>query len=197
MTFDNALGLVKLIDEAETIGTLGLIMIEVAEALGYRQFAIANHTDSKALSAVPARLHNYPVQWEATYDQHLIALRDPVRRACQVTSLGFSWAEMPSMIDLAESDRRTLGLGRSFGIVEGFTVPANVPGQTPGSCTFARDEHWTSASSAFPVVQLVGAFAVNRARLLWAVQRSVKADHAVLSDRQRECLLWVARGKSD
>ena len=48
-----------------------------------------------------------------------------------------------------------------------------------------------------PLAQLAGAFAFEGARRLWMV-RSLDDDPApVLTDRQRDCLLWAARGKSD
>jgi LuxR family quorum-sensing system transcriptional regulator CciR len=47
-----------------------------------------------------------------------------------------------------------------------------------------------------PMAQLVGAFAFEAARRLWRV-RIPEASHPRLTDRQRECILWVARGKSD
>lgn len=46
------------------------------------------------------------------------------------------------------------------------------------------------------MAQLVGAFAFEAARRLWRV-RIPEASHPRLTDRQRECILWVARGKSD
>lgn len=49
-----------------------------------------------------------------------------------------------------------------------------------------------------PLAQLAGMFAFEGARRIW-IRRGERAPGAqpVLTDRQRDCVLWAARGKSD
>ena len=48
-----------------------------------------------------------------------------------------------------------------------------------------------------PLAQLVGAFAFEAARRLLADARASLAAGHQLTDRQRDCVVWAARGKSD
>ena len=48
-----------------------------------------------------------------------------------------------------------------------------------------------------PLAQLVGVFAFEAARRLWSVRRLDPGTAPTLTDRQRDCALWAARGKSD
>jgi LuxR family quorum-sensing system transcriptional regulator CciR len=47
-----------------------------------------------------------------------------------------------------------------------------------------------------PIAQLAGAFAFEAARRLWRM-RAGPSPLAQLTDRQRDCVVWAARGKSD
>ena len=48
-----------------------------------------------------------------------------------------------------------------------------------------------------PLAQLVGAFAFEGARRVWSVRKSDQSPQPSLTDRQRDCVLWAARGKGD
>ena len=99
------------------------------------------------------------------------------------------------MIALTDKDRRILELARRQGIGEGFTVPAHVPGEAHGSCSFACRAGDRFSQQNLPLLQLVGAFAFEAARTL---RRSRFSRGPVqLTDRQRECVMWAARGKTD
>src|SRR3546814_18430992 len=72
------------------------------------------------------------------YDGRALGVSDPVHRASHVTSVGFRWSRMPGMIPFTAEDRRVLALGREQGIGDGFTVPANGPGEGIGPRSFAH-----------------------------------------------------------
>src|SRR3546814_18553250 len=80
------------------------------------------------------RLHNYPESWVDYFDGNRLAVSDPVHQASHVTSVGFTWRELPQLIAMTPGDRMILALAREEGQGEGFTVPAHVPGGTRGSC---------------------------------------------------------------
>ena len=146
---------------------LAAAMTAVTEQLGFQYFAVTHHVDIVAASGNAIRLHNYPARWADYYDGNSLGVSDPVHRASHVTSVGFPWSRMSEMIPLTTEDRRVLAMGRDEGIGDGFTVPAHVPGEARGSCSFANE-----AGRPMP-------------------------PRPVLTDRQRDCVLWVARGKSD
>ena len=178
-----------------TEGELASTLAGVAGELGFRYFALSHHVDVRRAPHRAIRLVNYPAEWVAYYDDHRLGLSDPVHRASHVTSVGFAWSEIPRMIALTAGDREILARGGSSGIGDGFTVPANVPGESHGSCSFANPAGESLREDELPLAQLVGAFAFEAARRLWRVRPAQPV--ARLTDRQRECIVWVARGKSD
>jgi len=197
MTFESVERLLHTIESTTSLDGLECAMVEATEDLGFRYFAIAHHTNVDEMVARSIRLHNYPASWAGTYDDSALAARDPVRRACHVTSVGFPWSRIPSMVRIGAPDLQTLEMGRDHGIEDGFTVPASLPGEPLGSCTFATSRGRIITPEQFPLAQLVGAFAFNRARQFWIAGRPTAKDAPVLTARQRECVMWMARGKSD
>lgn len=169
----------------------------IVKELGFSYFALTHHVDVRTAPASAIRLHNYPADWVEYYDENGLGISDPVHRASHVTSVGFAWSQIPAMIALTARDREILVQGGAQGIGDGFTVPANVPGESNGSCSFANPSGTPLPEDDLPVAQLVGAFAFEAARRLWRVRAPDAPPPPRLTERQRECILWMARGKSD
>jgi LuxR family quorum-sensing system transcriptional regulator CciR len=185
---------VREVRELETEEALAGALADVSNDLGFRYFALTHHVDVR-LSRAAIRIHNYPAAWAQWFDAQALGATDPVHRATNVTSVGFAWSQLPEMIAMTDKDRLVLELARRQGIGEGFTVPAHVPGEAHGSCSFACATGDSFSEQHLSLLQLVGAFAFEAARRM---RRSRFAASTVqLTDRQRECVLWAARGKSD
>lgn len=188
----------RLVGAVSSADDLADAMREICAVLDVEYFALTHHVDVAQSPGAPIRVHNYPSQWADFYERQAFAVSDPVHRASHVTSLGFRWSDMARMIPLTAGDRRMLMLGREQGIDDGFTVPANVPGEAHGSCTFVSSAGRALCATKLPMAQLAGAFAFESARRLWSGRGDLRSHPAPsLTDRQRECVMWAARGKSD
>lgn len=169
---------------------------ECTHEMGFRYFALTQHVDFGAEPNTGIRLHNYPTDWEAWFDERALGRFDPVHRASHVTNTGFSWSHVPGMIRLTAGDREVLSAARRAGIGDGYTVPAHVPGEYNGSCSFAvRDSEHFPIDKAL-LAQLIGGLAFEAARRI-AQPRRVPQPTMPMTDRQRDCVLWAARGKTD
>ncbi|TPG21786.1 LuxR family transcriptional regulator [Sphingomonas koreensis] len=188
----------RIVEAVANADDLSSAMIAVTAELGFQYFALSHHVDVVAAAGRAIRLHNYPANWADYYDARALGVSDPVHRASHVTSTGFRWSTMAAMIPLTAEDRRMLALGREQGIGDGFTVPANVPGEARGSCSFANEAGRPIAVEMLPLAQLAGAFAFEGARRLWTARGHVPTPPPPgLTDRQRDCVMWAARGKGD
>ena len=171
-------------------------LAECAQAMGFRYFALTHHVDFAIEGGSALRLHNYPSFWEEWFDERALGRFDPIHRASHVVSNGFCWSEVPNLIQLTKGDKAILAEAADKGIGDGFTVPAHVPGEYNGSCSFA-----VGAGQFFPrevamIAQLVGGLAFEAARRISQPRRAVT--HGLpMTDRQRDCVLWAARGKTD
>lgn len=107
---------------------------------------------------------------------------------------GFVWRRLDSMIPMTRGDRQMLAIGRECGIDDGYTVPRFLPGATRGTCTFAVRPGQPLPAAQLVEAEIVGAMALTSARRMSFRQDSPPP--ATLSDRQRECVIWSARGKT-
>jgi DNA-binding CsgD family transcriptional regulator len=185
------------ITSVSTVDDLETALHAICEPLGFEWFALSHHIDVARAGGAAIRLHNYPERWADYYDANGFGVTDPVHRASHVTSVGFAWSRLPEMIPLTPHDRAFMALGRQHGIGDGFTVPAHVPGEARGSCSFANGAGRRMPHEMLPIAQLVGAFAFEGARRVWPARQFDPLASPCLTDRQRDCMLWVARGKSD
>ena len=195
--FEQAGAFLRDISDTATERELAEALATVTDELGFSYFALTHHVDIRHAAQPAIRLHNYPADWVQYYDDHSLGVSDPVHRASHVTSVGFAWSAIPRMIALTKRDHEILSRGGERGIGDGFTIPANVPGETHGSCSFANPMGKAIREEELPLAQLVGAFAFEAARRLWRMRSAPAAPQPRLTDRQRECILWVARGKTD
>jgi LuxR family quorum-sensing system transcriptional regulator CciR len=185
------------VSSAGTQAELRTILAEITSEIGFAHFALSHHVDLRNSNEPAIRIHNYPDEWERYYDRKQLHRSDPVHRACQMTAVGFAWSQLPRMIPLTRMDRAVLDAAARQGLGNGFTVPAHVPGEVNGSCSFATARAKPFNSEQLAVAQLVGAFAFEAARGLVKRDHQKLVDPARFSDRERDCLIWVARGKSD
>jgi LuxR family quorum-sensing system transcriptional regulator CciR len=167
--------------------------------LGFNYFAIVHHIRFGRPSRDKIRLSNYPVEWLAMLRENE-QFQEPVLKAAERASSGFIWSRLEEVVPLTPCQRDYMARAVSFGLAEGFTVPNHVPGEGFGSCHFA-----VTSSSAFPedslsATQALGCFAFEAARRLLQVRAEPSENYVVpapLTERQRDCVLFAARGKSD
>lgn len=139
-------------------------------------------------------LHDYPEEWARIYAGFELARIDPVRRASERAITGFAWNQIESFIPLSRTDRQIFAVGRENGIGDGYTVPRHIPGEASGSCTFVVRPENIMPEPMLPLAEIVGAVAIENARRI--VGYRPPSQKSVLSERQRECVLWSARGKT-
>ena len=182
-----------LTSEAELAEALGVICRE----MGFRYFALTHHLDVRRAPQPVIRLDNYPPEWVQYFDDQKLGPSDPVHRGSHVTSVGFAWSQLPTLIQLTPRDWEIFERAALSGIGDGFTVPAHVPGESNGSCSFATARGTPVPEDKLPLAQLVGAFAFEAARRLWRMRNVSPAAALRLTDRQRDCVIWASRGKTD
>lgn len=148
----------------------------------------------KATTLVPEALAivNMPESWVEHYIAREFALIDPVFRRSVADVLPFTWAEASAQATKAQ--RLIMNEATAFGMRSGLTIPIHGPNGYCAEVTFAGgkvdDDPRVQMSLRF-----LATVAHDRARLL--ARRGWADDRPNLTNRERECLHWVAAGKSD
>jgi LuxR family quorum-sensing system transcriptional regulator CciR len=183
----------------EDMGSLRDAVQISCRELGFDFFAIIHHIRFGRPSSDKVRLTNYPLEWIAKLREEE-NFQEPVLKAAERTSTGFLWSRLNEHVPLGERELRYMKMATRFGLAEGFTVPNHIPGETPGSCHFAVRRREDLPEHNLPAAQALGCFAFEAARRLIGKSSQPSEQYlapAPLTDRQRDCLLFAARGKSD
>lgn len=167
------------------------LLDEMTRRMGFTRFALTHHSQKPAI-----RLSTYPDDWIAYFDRNRCGMSDPIHRATYRTGAGFRWGRISDFIELTPEDDQVLELARRHDLADGFTVPFNVVGEPHGSCSFVVGADRTIANDVLPLAQLVGIAAFEGARRILAKQGCRSGHLPRLTDRQRDCLIWTARGKT-
>jgi DNA-binding CsgD family transcriptional regulator len=174
---------------------LRALLADAALELGFHFFALLDHASISGGAAGLIRLDNYPEHWV----EELLELgrpgQDPVHVASRRTKRGFDWGELDSLVRLERHHPHIRERARYHGLGNGFTVPANVPGEPSASCTFAVRAGRDLPTARLRCAELVGGHALRAARRLRAPATPLQRPR--LSRREIECLRLVALGKTD
>lgn len=168
--------------------------------LGFKWYAMGHHVDLRGSPEDALRISNYPSDWiERSLSERYYA-HDPIHRASTRTATGFLWSEVSLLIRLTRRDRDILGAASRHGLGEGFTVPVHVPGEYRGTCSFGTPSLEAKSRQALPLATMISSYAFEAGRRILRSERRMaepSGEMPVLTDRQRDTLVLVARGKAD
>lgn len=171
------------------------VATRVTQRLGFRWFAYL-----RIFEDAPKLISSYPKSWTSRYfDLHYEQL-DPVVRRARLERDLFSWGSGASTPAGTREQRKFFEEATTFGIEFGITVPIRGGFGRMAAFTLATDDRAMRPEQLIAkskdVVQLVGLyFHTHAAARLGAVCDKPDVDD-VLTQRERQCLAWAARGKT-
>lgn len=181
------------------------LLDDITRALDFDYFALMHHVDLSTLDASNGymaegsliAMTTYPPHWVEEFVRDNMVAIDPILLASRRSATGFAWSEMSDLIRLTADQREIRLRAVRAGIVDGFTVPAHVPGEANGSCSFAVGDDRPLRSDNLLMAQLVGSHAFQAARDL--VRRGITSSLTgpSLTSRQRDCVWLASQGHSD
>lgn len=171
------------------------VLVEACAHMGCSWFALSHHVDFLAAPGKGVRVHNYPEDWAHWFDERGLGTSDPVHRASHLRTVGFLWRDMAQFSRPRPGDAAIFRRARRHGVHDGLTIPAHLPGEAHGSVSFAWPRGKRASVEALLFAQTFAGFAFEAARRL--SDAAPAAARPKLTDRQLECVRWVARGKSD
>ena len=189
---------IETIRNARELDVLTEVMCEVTDLLGFDQFALGHHVDLVTPPDNAIRLTNYDPRWiNETLERRFFA-DDPVHATCVRLVRPFYWSELADHIVMSDHRHLILDRARSFGLNVGITVPVRLSGEYEGSCSFAVSDLSGAHPLVLPLSQTAATFAFEGARRIMR-KRDGKVPEPVPSftNRQREMLILVGRGKTD
>lgn len=181
--------------EAQTSAdAVGDRFLDEMSVLGFPYVALASHVDPLAPPSGAVMVLRYPDSWVAHFSAEQYQRFDPVFDFASRQFLPFRWTEGRFLARLSKEQMTVLAEGREAGIAGGATVPIRGPDALPASCSLIPDAEGVDPEN-FKLAHAMAVYAHERARRIHAKEISVQSPP--LTTRERECLVLVARGKSD
>lgn len=145
------------------------------------------------LNLAPA-LTNYPAEWLQRYTDAELYLNDPVHIFSMAAIRPFLWPEAAARLSDRDLPGHVLEQASEHGLLSGYVVPLLKIEQNTVAISFSTD-HPNDLAPDHTNIDIA-------CRYLYATARSIAQNPSApenihLTPRERECLHWVANGKSD
>lgn len=182
-----------------TLDDLRSLTSDAVVELGFDYFALLHHVDFTHPPPGTFQVGTFPVTWLGIQRERRYLADDPVLAACQYASAGFTWNDLPKLIRLTDKQRKVMTAAQREGLGDGFTVPNHVPGEPLGCATFVVRPGRRFPAKSTSAAQSIGNFAFEAGRRIARSHAGIGLTPRLppLSSRQLDCVVMIARGKSD
>lgn len=186
-------------NQANSIQSILALMERAAGDLGfdrYAYYALTRHDRYDAGdNPAPAVAHNFPASWVDYYFEHDYQTKDPVLLLAPEIERPFLWDSLRLSYRLDRAQETIMQQASEAGLRDGVGVPLHGPRGDVCLVTFAAADGHPNPGVELPKLDVLAA----RFHSAYSAVGRSENDHrttAVLSIRERECLQWVASGKS-
>lgn len=190
---------VREVREAPDLDSVDSLLADASGEFGFDHYGLT-HSERAGYNAAPTYLTNFPAEWVSLVQSSHLYIHDPVLMACERSAAAFSWEDLPHILRrLTNKQKDFMTEARRAGLAEGFTVPLHIPGEASGVCSFATSGKRPLPRNALPAAQYLSCFAFEAVRNLLVTKPALSETERVprLTQRQLDCVVLVARGKSD
>ncbi|MER8479172.1 LuxR family transcriptional regulator [Mesorhizobium sp. M1163] len=153
--------------------------------------------DQKGLKPVrgdPAIMLNYPDEWQERYSEMGYDRIDPTIKRSRRRAEAFRWSEVYNDESTTEDERRVFDEAATFGLRSGISVPLHGPDGSFAIMNFAQP--WDGEFQNRTITYLQLAALHFHLRVAEFANSSGIEETPNLSPREKECILWAAKGKS-
>ncbi|RAZ71850.1 LuxR family transcriptional regulator [Mesorhizobium atlanticum] len=137
---------------------------------------------------------NFPSEWQKRYVEMGHDRIDPILKVSRKRADAFRWSEIYNDASTTDDERRVFDEAAAFGLKSGMSVPLHEPNGTFAVTSFARSKRLEFESRTVTFLELA-AFHFHR-RISSIMNPRYIVEPPGLSQREKECILWAARGKS-
>jgi LuxR family quorum-sensing system transcriptional regulator CciR len=188
---------VRAVRTAPSLTDIGLVLKDATRAFRFDHFALAQRLGNGSRLG-PVRLTDFPDDWVEKLVGQGRVTDDPVLMASERRVTPFAWSNLPDLMQMNDRHHAFMAEARAAGLAEGYTVPIHVPGQASGLVSFVMAKGDPLPAESLPAAQYLACFAFEAARRLkLAVSGEGEAAPPRLTQRQLDCLVLAARGKSN
>jgi DNA-binding CsgD family transcriptional regulator len=169
----------------------------IARQMGFEHFLYGVQVNTSLTRPYRFILSCYPENWRKHYDEEGYANIDPTVSHCAKTSIPIIWK---NEIYKGRKEARVRSEAKDCGLVSGVSFP--VHGSRGEAAMLSLSTSRESREAQEDIIAMMGKAQLLSCYLHEAVQRIVLSKGPIplkkinLTDREKECLLWAAEGKT-
>jgi LuxR family transcriptional activator of bioluminescence operon len=169
----------------------------IAREMGFEHFLYGVQVNTSLTRPYRFILSCYPENWRKHYDEEGYANVDPTVSHCAKTSIPIIWK---NEIYKGRKEARVRSEAKDCGLVSGVSFP--VHGSRGETAMLSLSTSRESREAQEDIIAMMGKAQLLTCYLHEAVQRIVLSKGPIplkkinLTDREKECLLWAAEGKT-
>ncbi|MER8629688.1 LuxR family transcriptional regulator [Mesorhizobium opportunistum] len=169
-------------------------VLQTVRNLGFEHLILSGVPLGGQKLAPMVELNGWPEGWFKRYVEAEHAAVDGVCIYSAKTLKPFLWADVPAKWSDTKGSRRVAGEATEFGISSGFAVPMLSVHHWQSVLSFASSAKVCTLSPR-EEVQLV-TMAVYAGMAIQALSHGDEVEEGLLTEREKEVLLWAAAGKT-
>lgn len=178
------------------------LLAETIQPLGIEYFAYHLVNVAGLPGPLPYVITTYPQSWVQHYVASGYLRDDPLVAELPNRRLPFLWSDIAAGQELTAKQRTIFAEAREHGLVNGLTVPVHAKNGEFATLTFVPggSENDVQATIIYyrHLLHLLALYYHDHAvRILIESAMTPPRQKALLSPREKEVLLWTARGKSN
>lgn len=166
-----------------------------AHALGFEQFMMGIEVSRPLIKPVQHVISGYTMGWQRVYAERDFVWKDPTVTHCKVSPEPLVWSEKM----YSEGARELWEESRTYGIGYGVSIPIHERQGVKSMFSLARDQSIDKNQrelDAMVAGARVLASCAHFAMTKLIVPGLMQSRDPQLTQRERECLVWAAKGKT-
>jgi LuxR family transcriptional regulator, quorum-sensing system regulator BjaR1 len=189
---DSSLAFIEAAREIEKPAALVDLFQSLIQTFGFKHFAAGSPSAQDHRNKTKTSVVRWPEGWAQRYACQSYVTLDPVGKAALSRAMPFRWRDLAGQA--TELGQRLMNEAREFGMIDGFAIGLHGEDRTT-MCIAVAGEHYDLSPTEEACLHMSSIYFSAKLKEL---ERPKSAKQQVcLTSRERECLSWVAAGKTD
>lgn len=194
--FQMALDFIEASKAVKSLDELGAAFQKTTRSLGFDYYACVSCVEFGSLPDGSVFLADYPEDWQKYYIENQYERTDPILQVSLKEHMPFNWDNNKIHRGITPEQSEMLCEAGDAGLLYGVTVPIHIVGAFPGAVNVVGESRDIDPAAEH-AIHLMSVYLHDAALRVARQSKESLRPVAKLTPREKECLQWVAAGKTD
>ncbi len=191
--------LIELLNKSESVEEIHDVCSKICEHAGFDHFLYCARIPTSFIKPYIIVISGYPTDWRTRYNEQGYMHLDPTVAHCATRVTPLPWQAIEPLIKSDAKVQRFFQESKDFGLKSGISLPVHSAHGEASMLSLSSSMDSTTTQKQIlessPFLQFIATHVHETARRLIEL-REIAPPVPTLTDRERECLLWSADGKT-